>query len=279
MPQQLQKRGGSPNRDAAEAKAMAEKSLKAGYLKDALKYLTVAQESDPLDFSVMLKLASTYNMMHDDREAIRWFKLAAQSPDPAIASEAEKAYKNLSPQFRLFRFTAWMFPFYSTRWKDAFGYGQVKEEMKLGSLPMRAYISMRFVGDVRGQVGPASGSQVPQYLSESSVIFGVGLATANFHGMTAWFEAGESVKYLSQPQGRRFSDPGLPRRPRLCQGFRTHDGRHARFVCRNERRRRVCQPFSERHASVLAESHWLHFLGRRIVPRRHGSLSFIGITT
>ena len=65
MPQQLQKRGGSPNRDAAEAKAMAEKSLKAGYLKDALKYLTVAQESDPLDFSVMLKLASTYN--HDAR--------------------------------------------------------------------------------------------------------------------------------------------------------------------------------------------------------------------
>ena len=30
--------------------------MKAGYLKDALKYLTIAHENDPVDFSVMLKL-------------------------------------------------------------------------------------------------------------------------------------------------------------------------------------------------------------------------------
>ncbi len=207
IPQRFQRRGDSAHRAAEEAKAMAEKSLAAGYLKDALKYLTVAQEADPLDFSVMLKLAWTYNMLHEDREAIRWFQLASKSPDGTVSSEAEKAYKNLKPQFQRFRFTAWIFPFYSSRWKDTFGYGQVKEEMKLGSLPLRAYISMRFVGDLRGQVGPTSGYALPQYLSESSVIFGGGLATTTFHGLMAWMEAGEAVKYISQ---RRDVGTGTP---------------------------------------------------------------------
>lgn len=195
MPQRFQRRGDSTHRASDEAKAMAEKSLQAGYLKDALKYFSAAQEADPLDFAVMLKLAWTYNVLHDDRNAIHWFSLAAKSPDPVAAAEAAKAYKNLSPQFQRFRFTAWMYPFYSSRWKDAFGYAQVKEEMKLGNLPLRAYISTRFVGDVRQRIGPDSGQ--PQYLSESSVIFGVGLATATVRGMTGWFEAGESVKYLA----------------------------------------------------------------------------------
>ncbi len=38
---------------------MAERSMKAGYLKDALKYLQIAQEADPVDFNVMLKLGWT----------------------------------------------------------------------------------------------------------------------------------------------------------------------------------------------------------------------------
>jgi Tfp pilus assembly protein PilF len=198
MPPGLQRRTVTAHVASGEAKSMAERSLNAGYLKDALKYLALAQEADPLDFSVMLKLGWTYNMLHDDREAIRWFKLAAKSPDSAIAAQAEKAYKNLNPQFQRFRFTAWMFPFYSSRWQDTFGYGQVKEEMKLGSLPLRVYVSMRFVGDARGRLGPTSGYPMPQYLSESSVIFGVGLATASFRGLTGWMEAGESVKYLSR---------------------------------------------------------------------------------
>jgi hypothetical protein len=41
------------------AKTMAEKSLKAGYLNDALRYLLAAQEADPQDFEVMLKLGWT----------------------------------------------------------------------------------------------------------------------------------------------------------------------------------------------------------------------------
>ncbi len=196
LPEMLRRRGDAAQRVSEQAKDMARKSLAAGYMKDALKYLSVAQEADPLDFDVMLKLGWTYNVMHDDRQAIRWFDLASKSPDPKISSEASKASKSLRPQFQNFRFTAWVFPFYSTRWKDAFGYAQMKEEMKLGHLPFRLYLSARFVGDTREKVGPTQSDPQPAYLSESSVIFGVGMATATFHGATGWMEAGESVKYL-----------------------------------------------------------------------------------
>ncbi len=192
----LSKRYDSAPATIESAKSMAEKSLIAGYLNDALKYLVAAQEADPQDYEVMLKLGWTYNMLHDDRDAIRWFDLASQSDDPGIALEAAKAYKNLIPQFQRFRFTAWAFPFYSSRWRDAFGYGQVKEEMKLGRLPVRFYVGVRFVGDVRGKIGPTAGYPEPEYLSESSVIFDVGVSTAAWRGFTGWGEAGEAVKYL-----------------------------------------------------------------------------------
>lgn len=195
MPQTLRRPSEAPrNQVSSEAKTLAEKSLKAGYLTDALKYLRIAHESDPVDFWVMLKLGWANNILHQDSEAIRWFELARKSPDPAIADEANKAYESLRPSLARFRTTGWMFPFFSSRWKDAFGYGQIKTEFKLGSLPFRPYVSARFVGDIKQTTGSAFG---PQYLSETSFIIGVGVATANWHGGLAWFEAGEAIKYLA----------------------------------------------------------------------------------
>jgi Flp pilus assembly protein TadD len=197
LPQTMRRRGTTAQRTSDEAKSMADKSLNAGYLKDALKYLTIAQENDPVDFGVMLKLGRLYNIMHQDREAIRWFKLASKSPDAAVAKEADQSYHNLAPAFALFRTTFWAYPFYSSRWGDAFGYAQVKTEIKLGKLPIRPYLSARFVGDVRGTTGSTLSNPTPQYLSESSFIFGVGVTTLPIHGVVGWFEAGESVKYLA----------------------------------------------------------------------------------
>ncbi|HLJ15233.1 MAG TPA: tetratricopeptide repeat protein [Bryobacteraceae bacterium] len=198
LPQTLQRRDETPRANVSiEAKVLAERSLKAGYLKDALKYLKIAHESDPVDFSVMLKLGWTYNVLKQDNEAVKWFRLASKSPDPAIASEAEKAYKNLEPGLARFRTTVWMLPFFSTRWHDMFAYAQVKEEMKLGDLWFRPYLSVRFVGDALGSVGPLAGAINPQYLSESSLIFAGGVATKVWHGAMGWAEAGESVKYLT----------------------------------------------------------------------------------
>ncbi len=197
LPQTLRRRGSTAQSTSDEAKAMADKSLKAGYLKDALKYLTIAHENDPVDFSVMLKLGWLYNVLKDDREAVKWFNLASKSPDSSISSEASKAYRNLEPEFALFRTTAWIYPFFSTRWHDAFGYGQVKMELKLGKFPLHPYVSTRFVGDTRDTAGATLSNPAPQYLSETSFIVALGLASTPWHGMTSWFEAGEAVKYLT----------------------------------------------------------------------------------
>jgi Flp pilus assembly protein TadD len=196
LPQKLSRRETSAQQTSDEAKALAEKSMQAGYLKDVLKYLAIAQENDPVDFSTMLKLGWVYNVLHDDRDAVKWFDLAGKSSDPAISDEAKKAYHNLAPQFQRLRTTVWIFPLFSTRWHDVFGYGQIKTELKLGHLPIRPYVSVRFVGDTRGTVGPTTGGAIPQYLSESSFILGVGVATLPWRGITGWFEAGEAVKYL-----------------------------------------------------------------------------------
>jgi|HubBroStandDraft_5_1064220.scaffolds.fasta_scaffold05586_6 Flp pilus assembly protein TadD len=196
QPQTLNHRETSAQRTSDEAKALAEKSMQAGYLKDALKYLTIAHENDPVDFSTMLKLGWVYNVLHDDRDAVKWFNLASKSSDSSVSAEAKKAYHNLAPEFQRLRTTVWIFPFFSTRWHDVFGYGQVKTELKLGRFPIRPYLSVRFVGDTRETVGPTLGNAFPQYLSESSFIFGVGAATLPWRGITGWFEAGEAVKYL-----------------------------------------------------------------------------------
>jgi Flp pilus assembly protein TadD len=192
-PQNLQKRVEEPKvASPDQAKVLGEKSLEKGYLQDALKYLRIAHETDPEDFRVMLKLGWTYNMLKDDREAIRWFKLASASPDPAIASEASHAYRNLHADTELFKTTVWVFPIYSTRWDDLFAYAQAKVELNLKKLWLHPYLSVRLVGDSRGAVDLANYG--PQYLSERSIIAAVGAATKAFYGATAWFEAGESLR-------------------------------------------------------------------------------------
>jgi hypothetical protein len=173
-----------------DAKIMAERSIKAGYMKDALKYLQIAHEAEPGDFNVMLRLGWTYNILHQDRQAVGWFDLARRSSDPQVASEAAGAWKNLRSSTQRFHTTLWLFPLFSTRWHDLFSYGQVKTELRTGTF-IRPYISTRFVGDTRVTIGAAS----PQYLSESSFIVGVGVSTVPWRGITGWAEAGSAISY------------------------------------------------------------------------------------
>jgi hypothetical protein len=189
MPQVQRPRAASAPQ-SIDDKIMAERSIKAGYIKDALKYLEAAHESDPGDFDVMRKLAWTNNMLHRDAVAFRWFELARRSPDPTIAADAGHGFQNLHAAARRFRTTAWLFPIFSTRWHDLFAYGQVKTEFKV-AFPLHPYVSMRFVGDTRGTVGAAS----PQYLSESAFILAAGVSTQSWHGVMAWGEAGSAISY------------------------------------------------------------------------------------
>jgi tetratricopeptide (TPR) repeat protein len=194
LPKVLDRRPEEPHaRVPGEAKQLADKSLDLGYLKDAAHYLEIAYENDPLDFDVLLKLGRTYNILKDDVAAVRWFDLARRSPDPKIAAEAEQAYRNLHPQFERLRTTVWVAPAFSTRWHDLFGYAQAKTELRFPRWWVHPYASVRFIGDTEGAVNVANLG--PEYLSERSVILGLGAATDSWHGATAWFEAGESLRY------------------------------------------------------------------------------------
>ena len=181
---------------AKDAKTMAERSLTAGYIKDAAHYFEEAIEADPGDYGVMLKLGWVNNLMHRDVQAYHWFDLARMSPDPKIAAEAAHARNNLRPSLERFKTTAWFYPLFSTRWHDQFGYAQIKTELR-SSLPVKPYVSLRFVGDTRETIGTTVLGAAPQYLSESSFIVAAGLRTDPWHGMTGWFEAGSSMSYLT----------------------------------------------------------------------------------
>ena len=191
MPQVLHART-DPQPAATGAKVMAERSMQAGYMKDALKYLQIAQEADPGDFDVMLKLGRTFNILHDDRQAMRWFDLSRRSPDPQLAAEATKAWRNLHESNELFRTTVWVYPIFSTRWHDFFSYAQVKTELRKNRW-LQPYASIRFIGDTRVAIGGAS----PAALSESSFILAGGVHTAPWHGATGWFEGGSAISYVT----------------------------------------------------------------------------------
>jgi len=195
LPKTLKRREEQPRAQVSdEAKELAAKSLEKGYLKDAVKYLRVAHENDPVDFDVMLKLGWAYNIMKDDEEAVKWFNVARRSPDEKLAGEANRAYKNLKPALQRFRTTVWASSTFSSRWRDDFTYAQAKTELRLDHVPLRFYVSARFIGDARGAVDARAGLG-PQYLSERSLILAVGAATIPWRRITGWFEAGEAFRY------------------------------------------------------------------------------------
>ncbi|MBI4906438.1 MAG: tetratricopeptide repeat protein [Acidobacteria bacterium] len=191
-------------RPAVPAMEMAEKSYAAGYMKDAARFYEAALEDNPKDARARLKLGYTYNMLRQDDEAIRHFETAIRdSTDDRLRREARKAYRNLKVSVARVRTTVWLFPMFSSRWHSGFAYGQVKTELRLRTLPIRPYVSLRFVGDSQRGAGALS----PQYLSESSFIGAVGVATSSWKGLTAWAEAGNALRYRDRPDiGRMTPD-------------------------------------------------------------------------
>jgi tetratricopeptide (TPR) repeat protein len=187
--------GASPGVDA---KAMGKKSLAMGYLRDAIRYFQQAHEQKPEDDQVMLDLGWAYNQSKNDAQAINCFDAARRSDDPQIAAEASRAYHNLRGD-TLPQTTIWTLPMFSSRWKDLFSYGQIKRTVPLPFLGkanklVSFYLSTRFAGDVKSSLDAHVES--PQYLSESSFIFGAGISTKTWHHLTGWAEAGEAVNYL-----------------------------------------------------------------------------------
>lgn len=185
--------------ETLDPRVLGERSYQAGFLKDALRYFTLARQANPADAALALKLGWTNNLLHDDVTALSWFNVARQSADPAIAAEARRAWNNLKPEQRRIRSTVWLYPLLSSRWGDLFGYGQLKTELRVRHLPMHPYASVRLAGDARRYTG----GPIPQSLSESAFITAAGVATNPWHRATFWFEAGVATGYLD---GLHWSD-------------------------------------------------------------------------
>jgi tetratricopeptide (TPR) repeat protein len=176
---------------AAPHKALGLKSLALSYLNDARRELLIAHETDPEDYEVTYKLGMVYNQLHDDREAVKYFQLAMESPHPEQAAEARRAYHNLAPALKRVQISLWMLPLFSTRYHDIFHYVQLKAELHVGRLPVRPYLSLRLVGDWKQKTA----EPLPQFLSESSLIAAAGLRTPMWHGFLLWGEAGQAMSY------------------------------------------------------------------------------------
>jgi Flp pilus assembly protein TadD len=201
----LKQRSDAPSQKLT-SKQMGELSYSKGYMRDAARYFEAAHEADPGDAGVMLKLGWIYNALHQDGTALGWFDLARRGSDPETAAEADRAYHNLRPGFARWRFTAWALPFYSSRFSDMFSYGQAKAEYRLGNLPLRPYLSVRFIGDTGGTtaVNPLDPRGAP--LSERSFVAGVGVATRTWHRAMAWVEAGAAIRYSGSQSGFKTQD-------------------------------------------------------------------------
>lgn len=203
-----------------DAKTMGMKSLRLGYVPDAIKYLSQAHEQYPDDAQVMLQLGWAYNAAKDDQEAIHWFDLARHSEDPQIQAEATKAFHTLNGDV-LPQTTVWALPMFSSRWKDMFTYGQVKRTLPLpwlrGKKLFSFYVSMRFDGDVRS--GLPTQAIAPQYFSENSFILGAGVSSKTWHHLTGWAEAGEAFKYLPGMQNVGTAIPDYRGGLNFAKGF------------------------------------------------------------
>ena len=175
--------------DGLDPKEMAEISIKAGYIKDALGYLKQAHAANPADYDVVLQMGWASNILHRDAEAFYWFGLARKSEDAKIAEAANRAWRNLRPAEAEWHVSGWFYPMFSSRWEDLFGYAQVKAEVHT-KLPLRPYVSMRLDGDVRS-------NSPPLLFSETSVILAAGVRTLSWHGVSGWLEAGSAANYLS----------------------------------------------------------------------------------
>jgi tetratricopeptide (TPR) repeat protein len=198
-------------------KTMAQRSMAAGYVKDAIRYYLEAFDRNPDDAEAAIGLGWAYNVSGNDREALHWFYRASRMDNETIAHDADRAYHNLTsggvPEI-----TFWALPLYSSRWQDTFGYAQMKARLPVlkGTSPVQLYFSMRMIGDTRETVGSKS---TPEYLSEDAVIAGVGMSTRTWHHLVGWAEAGEAISYLPDRHDIGRATPDYRGGVNLAKGF------------------------------------------------------------
>jgi hypothetical protein len=144
-------------------------------------------------------------MLKEDATALRWFRLAAAGDDPQVAATALRAARNLEPALRKVAYTFWTNPVLSSRWRDLFGYGQWKAELRSKRLPFRPYLSLRFNSDLRTR----SEAERPLFYSDGGWTLGLGVSARPRKDLYLWGEVGNTLSYYARPvpgTGRLYPD-------------------------------------------------------------------------
>ncbi len=178
------------------ARTMARLSFEKSYLKDAYRYYKEAVSENPGDYESVYQLGVVANLLGNNREALEWYRAARLAPDAILASRSREAYSRLRPEFQRVRLSAWAIPFYSSRWGNAFVYGQGRAEWRPTSKQVWLYGSYRVIGDTGAAGGvPPVGGGLPPALSERTMILGGGVLWKATYRLSLWGEAGESFRY------------------------------------------------------------------------------------
>ena len=253
MPLVLEDRTAEGAADELDPRILGERSYDAGFMKDALRYYTLARQANPVDASIALKLGWTNNLLHDDRDGAPLVRHRAPQrrsrrspPKPPRLDQSSPRHPNC------FRTTVWLYPLYSSRWSDLFGYGQVKTEMRVEescpSVPTRRCGCTAMSGAYSGGVKPQSLFRKrihPRPRSRHQPV-----ARRHRRGSRPAPPSAISTAIT----GATIEAAFLIAKTRGASLAAEHDG----LVSRNHRRQRLHQPLRSRSDQLLAEQIRLH---------------------
>ena len=200
-------------------KAMAQKSLAAGYVKDAIRYYHQAIEHNPDDAEVAIGLGWAYNIAGDDREAMHWFDRARHMGNAAVAKDADRAYRNLSSS-GVPEITVWGLPIYSSRWQDTFAYSQVKLRIPILGEGAGAVLPVDTAGrrcTQRHARRRTSAAEIPVGERHHRRRWRLDANLASHHGMGG---GGRSDQLSASGARRGARHSRLPGRRQFCEGLR-----------------------------------------------------------
>ncbi len=208
----------------------------------------------------MLRLGWTYNILHDDPEAERWFNLARQSPDPDQAKRGRPGFQqpgNCAPS--AFEPRSGCSRFSRRAGTTCSVTARRRPRCRLGNLPVSAYLSTRFDGDARVTTGPVAGG-----MTAAAVFIGGFVHPGLRAGQPSMARSDRLGRGRAKPlsistSSHEAHDSRLPRRRVLC-------ARVSGTACR---RPRAPSPKPTTTASSSAASTTTCCCTRRTAPATH----------
>ena len=182
----------APRPASIDAWVMAERSIKAGYMKDAVKYLEAAHEDGSAPTSTSSSNSAGPTTSCTRTEAFRWFDLARKSPDPRSPPKPARPGRSCAPARALSHLRLGV-PLFSTRWHDVFSYGQVKIE----SPPRHSCPSLLERPRCRGHAPPHRGRPSRSRCRKPPSLWPPASPPTRGTAWSAGREAGQSLSYLN----------------------------------------------------------------------------------